>query len=88
MPDIVWVILGAVLIILGLLFIVLGFAGAVLQLKNRRRGFQEITDFMQAVAALIDALGRAPQWLSLVVVGLALIILGSLFAGFHVSNLV
>ena len=93
MPDVAWLILGAVLIVLGVLFIILGFAGALREISRGRvapaaaRGLEGYTKLIEALTDLIKALTAAPQWLALTFVGVVLIVLGSVFAGFAFPNL-
>ncbi len=75
--------LGWVLIILGVLLLLVGFAGAVQVLMTRRRAMpaaevaEDRTTLTMALRVLIRALLSAPLWLACVIVGIALLILGS-----------
>ena len=80
------VVVGWILIVLGILFVLGGLASAIAQelrraAPGRLSGLEAgPADFLAALSALIEALGRAPLWLALTTVGFLLIVFGATLA--------
>jgi hypothetical protein len=80
---------GVVLVILGLIALATGIAGGVAQIfldlrkqleQGRSFGPAELpTEVLQALTEFTEALTKAPQWLALVIIGLLLVIYGSMW---------
>lgn len=75
-------VIGYVIMLLGVVLILIGvFGAAVAVLRDRGEGFAGATDTLAQVIKdlpkLIEALGKAPKWLSMILIGLFLIWMGN-----------
>lgn len=73
-------IIGYVVQSLGIIFLVLGIVSAVITLLpqgGRGVGGSGLTDLIKALTAFVEALTVAPPWIALSVLGIVLILLGS-----------
>lgn len=72
-------IFGYVLIILGIVFIMLGVVGAAAEVFARK-GFaiatRTIVQILKLLPDVINALAKAPKWLSMTIVGIILVLIG------------
>jgi hypothetical protein len=72
-------IIGYVLIILGIIFIMLGIVGAASEVFARK-GFaiatRTIVQILKLLPDVINALAKAPKWLSMTIIGIILLLLG------------
>ncbi|HEX8091090.1 MAG TPA: hypothetical protein VF762_19705 [Blastocatellia bacterium] len=81
-----FVILGWILIVVGVIAIIAGVAGGIAemfkQIKHKAANAKAFgpamlpTDFLKALTAFLNALVKAPLWLALVFVGIALVAWG------------
>ncbi len=80
-------VMGIVIVAVGVIATLCGIFGAVLAMMRdisarstrENRGITLPTDFVKALKEFLEALIRAPIWLALLVIGLALIALGGSF---------
>jgi ascorbate-specific PTS system EIIC-type component UlaA len=77
-------VIGAILVLLGFGFFVRGLGGVfgILAAPAKdRSGLDPITKFIEAVTDLVEALTKAPKWLSATVIGILLVLLGAWIGG-------
>lgn len=77
-------IIGAILVLLGFGFIVRGLGGVfgiLVAPAKDRSGLDPLTKFIEAVTDLVEALTKAPKWLSATVIGILLVLLGAWIGG-------
>jgi uncharacterized membrane protein len=74
-------VLGIIVTIVGVIATLCGIFGGVLAMMKvmTKRGTTPPTDFVKALKEFLEALIKAPIWLALLVVGMALIALGGSF---------
>jgi hypothetical protein len=84
-------ILGWVLIVIGVIAVLAGVAGGIAKMFQeivRKAGAEQSfgfsilpTEYIEALTEFLNALGKAPPWIALIIIGFALIAWGGIIIG-------